>query len=43
MGLVVEAEVGDLDAAQLLRVGGAAGTPARAEIGGGDGLNCEGG
>jgi hypothetical protein len=40
MGLSVEAEEGDLDSAQLPRLNGAAGIPARAEIGGGNGPSC---
>jgi hypothetical protein len=42
VGLSVEAEVGDLDTAELLRVNRAAGMPARAEVGRGDGLKRRG-
>jgi hypothetical protein len=43
VSLSVEPDVVDLDPAELPRVNWAAGMPARAEVGGGDVLNCGGG
>jgi hypothetical protein len=43
VGLSVEADVGDVNPPQLLRVNWAAGVPAWAEVGGADRLNGSGG